>query len=155
MRSVTSPTGALVVSLASLVVGTACDKPRECASWTTEVLSQPPQERTAAFGRFPIDSQFTLVLCQNRTIHPSPLDLSVAFAERGSAAVPFLSRRLAEAEDDLTIRDIVLILSLMQHRAYDVAANQGLVALMRRRAGEMKDAELRASTVSMIERLSP
>ncbi len=77
--------------------------------------------------------------------------LSQPFAEQGSKVVEFLKTKLAGAQDDLTIRDVIRVFVEMSRRGtYDVAKDPSLMRLLTERAAGIKDAEWRRVTDQML-----
>jgi len=94
------------------------------------------------FARFPVDTQYAVYLCGNQIIHPPAMHLATPFAAEGAAIVPLLRQKLSQARDDVTIRDIVRVLTQMQvQKTYDVRGDRQLMELMNSSIAGMRDPE--------------
>lgn len=77
--------------------------------------------------------------------------LAEIFAREGNKVVGFLKTKLLEANDDLTIRDLVLVFSEMSRlKTYDVANDNELMHLISDRVGGMKDPGWKQTTREMV-----
>lgn len=64
--------------------------------------------------------------------------------------MPFLKEKLAQAQDDLTIRDIIRVFSEMsRQRSYDVSKDVDLIRHMRAAAARMKNHDWKGDLVSV------
>jgi hypothetical protein len=89
-------------------------------------------------------------------MHPPAQYLAEPFARRGGEIVPFLKEKLAQAQDDLTVRDIVLVFAEMgRQRSYDVSKDVDLIRQMREAAARMKNQDWRTITEQRIEAACP
>lgn len=116
----------------------------ECRSILKSFFRLPIKERMTHFSLYEAHDQLRIFICGNQTLHPPAIYLSGAFAQQGEVAVPVLKEGLAEAQDDLTIRDILLVFREMQRRrTYDVAGDPDLVQLISSKAASVKDPDWR------------
>jgi len=80
--------------------------------------------------------------------------LAELFAKEGEKAVGFLKAKLEEANDDLTIRDLVLVFTEMNRLGtYDVVSDDELTHLMLTRVERMKDPDWKQITKQMLTRI--
>lgn len=91
------------------------------------------------FRGYDLETQFELFIVGNQIVHPPTLHLAREIAKRGPSLVPFLRRKLATTKNELTIRDIVLVLVEMDHlKLYDVSKDTLLIALAEKRTASMQ-----------------
>lgn len=111
-----------------------------CDPWLNTFYQKPLRERIATFDSYDLKNQYQIFICGNQVIHPPAIYLAEPFAKQGAAAVPLLKAKLTQADDDLTIRDIVLVFAEMQRqRSYNVPKDAGLVKLITEKVKEMHD----------------
>lgn len=116
----------------------------ECDSWLSSFYEKPMGRRIAEFGSYDLDSQYQIFLCGNQVLHPPAIYLAEPFARKGRVAVPLLKAKLELADDDLTIRDIILVFSEMSRLgSYSVSKDADLMKLIRKKADGMHDPEWR------------
>jgi hypothetical protein len=85
-------------------------------------------------------------------MHPPAQYLAGPFARRGGEIVPFLKEKLVQAQDDLTVRDIVLVFAEMaRQRSYGVSQDVYLIRQMGEAAARMKNQDWRTITERRIE----
>ena len=98
------------------------------------------EERLKQFARYSLEYKYAAMICGNQLRHPPDLGLSAEMAKLGPDAAYFLMHKLAAANDDLIIRDIVIVFSLMQALGtYDVAENDVMMGLMEEKVAQMQD----------------
>ncbi|HTZ38598.1 MAG TPA: hypothetical protein VMB77_00455 [Syntrophales bacterium] len=98
------------------------------------------QFRKDDFSSYDIDKQYAIFICGNQYVHPPAMYLAELFAREGGRVVEFLRIKLLEANEDLTIRDLVLVFVEMSRlKTYDVASDDELMRLMTDRVEGMKD----------------
>ena len=86
-------------------------------------------------------------------MHPPAIYLAEPFARRGINAVPLLKEKLVQSNDDLTIRDIVLVFSEMKRiNTYDVSKDADLAALINAKVGGMRNAGWREITQENVKK---
>lgn len=103
------------------------------------------------FVNYDLDKQYAIYICGMQYIHPPMMGLAVLFAREGSKVIDFLKTKLVEANDDLTIRDLVLILNYMSgFKTYNVANDEELMHIICERVEGMKDRGWRESARQMV-----
>lgn len=116
-----------------------------CGPWLGTFYQKPLKERIAAFESYGLENQYQIFICGNQVIHPPAIYLAEPFAKQGGAVVPLLKLKLEHADDDLTIRDIVLVFAEMhRQRSYDFSKDTGVVKLMTKKVNGMHDPDWRA-----------
>lgn len=109
-----------------------------------------PSERIKQFKNYSLDEQYELFLFGNQVVHPPATYLATPFAKQGPVIVPFLKTKLESAQKEVTIRDIVAVLSeLARLKLYDFSKDHDLMDLLERRAKEM-DGIWKDTTLKMI-----
>lgn len=108
-------------------------------------------EQERQFSKYSIEEQYDLFIFGNQVVHPPATYLARQFAKQGPAVVPFLKNKLKAAQEEVTIRDIVLVFSwLAQLKLYDIPKDQELMGLLNQRVSNMhgiwKDATLEMVT---------
>jgi len=79
------------------------------------------------------------------------MELAGTFASEGQSVVPYLKSKLAAAQDDLTIRDLVMVFKQMNIlKTYDVAHDQELMILLKSKSLTMKDEKWKSIVENMI-----
>lgn len=113
---------------------------RECSEFKEMFHGRPFKVRVADFTNHDLATQYAIFICGNQFRHPPAIYFAEPFAQRGEEAVPFLKEKLVGANDDLTIRDIILVLTEMSRRnTYDVAGDSELIRLMTASVEKMRD----------------
>jgi hypothetical protein len=98
-------------------------------------------DRKEAFSSLDIETQYSVYLCGVRSYHPPLLYLVIPFASQGRPVAELLKLKLAQATDDLTIRDIIVVFAEMhRQRSYIIDPNDDLRALLKSKVASMKDA---------------
>lgn len=119
----------------------------ECRPLVKTFFRMPLRERLTEFGTHDLESQYKIFICGNHVVHPPAIYLAGPFAQGGSATAAFLKTKLAHAKDDLTVRDIILVLTEMSRRnTYDVAGDKDLVRLMTASVENMRDKDWKRMT---------
>ena len=102
-------------------------------------FSQTTDEEVKRFHEYDPETQYELLIVGNQVVHPPALYLAEEFAKQGKSIVPLLRGKLAAAKQELTVRDIVLVLGDMQRLGfYDVRGNASLIALVQERIATMQ-----------------
>jgi hypothetical protein len=123
-----------------LLLCTACGDQYKCSSAARGFVNKPLKEQLSDFGNHGLEEQYEIYLCGTQAIHPPLIHLAEPFARDGTAAVGFLKGKLANAQDDATIQDIVMVFSQMsRQRTYDVAADADLMQTINKSVGKIKD----------------
>ena len=87
-------------------------------------------------------------------IEPPLLELAGPIAERGAAAVPFLSRELNLRTSDITVRDILLICETMSTSGtYNMKSDVTMMITLNSKVSEMKDKEWQSICLKMLQRI--
>ena len=80
--------------------------------------------------------------------------LMIPFAMGGKRVVDFLQGKLAQATDDLTMRDIVLVLNeVHRQKTYNVAGDRDLMQLITDSVARIKDDNWRRMTEQMVREI--
>ncbi|WP_155950980.1 hypothetical protein [Rhodanobacter sp. OR87] len=125
-----------------------------CNPWVNTFYKNSLRERIATFDSYDLGSQYEIFICGNQVIHPPAIYLAESFAKEGAAAVPLLKKKLAQADDDLTVRDIVLVFAGMQRqRSYDVSKDADLVRLIVEKLNGMHDPEWKAIAQGNLDKI--
>ena len=123
----------------------ACNGPRsaevhDCRSVISQYLSKPSDETIAVFEAADPDTKYRIFICGNQAVEPPRLELATEFAKGGQGVEPFLRQKLAETQDEATIRDILQVYREMQFLGtYDVKADEELMQLLRERVRSIRD----------------
>jgi len=105
-----------------------------------EFYRQPVVDQQKLFRQRDVQDQLDLFFFGNQVRHPPALYLAQCFALNGTPAVELLRSKLKEDIDDLTVRDIAMLLSTIDAMGkYDVAADSQLMALLKQRIVKMRD----------------
>jgi hypothetical protein len=100
----------------------------QCEFWIKNYFGKPNKDYVRQFQNYDIESQYAIYICGNQIVHPPAIYLAKAFAMEGKEVVDFLSAKLINAKDDLTIRDIILVFRYMHWlKTYDVLGDKHLV----------------------------
>lgn len=106
-----------------------------------EFYSQPTSVQQKTLRQRQLEDQLGLFFFGNQVRHPPAIYLARCFALNGESAVELLRSRLKEASDDLTVRDIAMLLATIDAmRQYDVANDAKLMAALKSRVAQMRDA---------------
>ncbi len=82
------------------------------------------------------------------------MELAGPIAERGAAAVPFLVDQLNTSEDDIAVRDILLIFKRMEASgSYNVKADTRLMGVLASKVSRVKDKDWQAICLKMLQRI--
>jgi hypothetical protein len=82
------------------------------------------------------------------------MELALPIAERGRAALPFLTEQLKASKDDVEVRDLLLVFERMDSiGAYKVHDDPHLITLLTSRISEMKDPGWRDTSLKMLHRI--
>ena len=111
-----------------------------CDTWVKNFYREPVEDRVSQFKKFDIKKQYHNYICGTRIIHPPAIYLAEPLAMRGKEAVNYLSDKLIQTKNDLTIRDIIYIFTLMQQlKTYDVLKDQSLMRIINESLIKVKD----------------
>ncbi|MGO4260512.1 hypothetical protein [Lysobacter sp. TAB13] len=124
----------------------------ECRPFYRTYFRLSLNERISEFGKRDAQAQYLLFVCGTRTVHPPAIYLAEPFARGGAAVVPVLKSKLSQAGDDLTIQNIVLVLSEMKRlSSYDVASDRELVVLAKNKVRQIRDPQRRGVAQRQID----
>lgn len=108
---------------------------------------QPTSEQQRTFRQHALEDQLGLFFFGNQVRHPPALYLAQCFALNGAHAVELLRSKLNVDSDDLTVRDIAMLLATIDVMGkYDVARDTQLMAALRSRVTQMHDEGWRNTT---------
>ncbi len=112
----------------------------ECSRLTEYFYGEPVKVRITQFSAADLDKQYAIYICGNQNLEPPAIYLAEPFAREGAGVVGFLKQKLLQANDDGTVRDIVLVFTEMSRkRTYDVAGDGNLMRVVDDRVAAMKD----------------
>lgn len=112
----------------------------DCAELANTFFRKPLRITISEFSDYDVDKQYAIYICGNQYMHPPMIHLAEPFAKQGEKVVDFLKARLLEADDDLTIRDIVLVFAEMNRQeSYDVPGDSDLMRVLEEKVRSMKD----------------
>jgi hypothetical protein len=132
----------------------SCTASKHCSPLAEDFIHKPSTEQTAEFGRHTLDEQYDIYICGTQVAHPPLLSLAGLFAQDGQSAVGFLKDKLAQAKDDDTIQDLILVfVEMSRQNTYNVSRDQELVGLLKESANRMKDAGWRKFTLGKLEEI--
>lgn len=116
-------------------------RPAGCRRLIATFFEHPVNEELDLLRTYPLDQQYEVFLC-GQTMHPRANYLAAPIAKRGEEALPFLRSKLEAANDDRSIRAIIKLLEEMQREgAYNVAADEQLITLMKDAIERMENPE--------------
>lgn len=116
----------------------------DCSELAKTFFRKPLKTTLVEFGDYDVDKQYAIYICGNQYMHPPMIHLAEPFAKEGEKVVDFLKARLLEADDDLTIRDIVLVFAEMKlQKTHDVAGDSDLMRLIEEKVRGMKNPDWR------------
>jgi hypothetical protein len=106
-----------------------------------EFYRQPTSMQQKTLRQHSLEDQLGLFFFGNQVRHPPAIYLARCFALNGAPAVELLRSKLEGASDDLTVRDIALLLATIDAMGkYDVAGDTELMTALRSRVAQMRDA---------------
>jgi len=113
------------------------------------------KEQLSDFGAHSLDEQYDIYLCGTQAVHPPLIHLAEQFARDGKAAVGFLQAKLASAQDDATIQDIIMVYAAMSRQgSYDVAADRDVMQTINAGVARIKDDGWRRFSAQKVEEIS-
>lgn len=117
-------------------VSNAADvKPSKMVS---DFFHMPTSEQVKQFKNHGLDEKYELFIFGNQVVHPPATYLATSFAEQGPIIVPFLKNKLKATQEEVTVRDIVLVFSrLAQLKLYDFSKDEELMGLLDKRVSDM------------------
>lgn len=103
-------------------------------------FSQPTTEQMTTFRQHALDEQLDLYFYGNQIRHPPAIYLARCFALGGERAVDLLRAKLSSKNDDLTVRDISVLLAAIDAMGkYDVSKDAALMNALRSQVANMQD----------------
>jgi hypothetical protein len=121
----------------------SCGGPRLPTGVTNEFFWMPEKQRNARFEKYDFDAQYAIYLYGCQKIEPPEIELAWQLARQGAPIVQPLEAKLENANDDLTIRDILFVFTVMSDRhTYDVMADKRFFQLLLLKQGAIKDPAL-------------
>lgn len=95
-------------------------------------------EQERQFTNHSLDEQYELFIFGNQVVHPPATYLAYLFAKQGPRIVPLLKFKLKTTQDEVTVRDIVLVFAwLARLKLYDYPEDPELTNLLDRKANDM------------------
>ena len=89
--------------------------------------------------KYHIAEQYDIFEFGNRIIHPPAIYLAKPIAEQGKTIIPFLKEKLQTTSDEVTIRDIVLIISeMVELKNYELSKDSELIKLLEQKINNME-----------------
>jgi hypothetical protein len=114
----------------------------------------PSANRVERLREYSLPDQYKIFRYGNDQREPPAMELALPIAERGCAAVPFLTDQLKGSKDDVEVRDILLIFERMDSAgSYRVHADASLMKLLDSKVSAMKDQDWRATCTKMLQRI--
>ena len=103
-------------------------------------FKQPLANRVERLRQYRLEDQYKIFRYGMDRKEPPLMDLSIPIAERGATAVAFLQDQLSSTSDDITIRDILIVLERMaSYHTYDVKSDTALMTTLASKVSGMKD----------------
>jgi hypothetical protein len=105
-----------------------------------EFYRQPTAMQQRTFRQHSLEDQLGLFFFGNQVRHPPAIYLARCFALNGAPAVELLHSKLKVHSDDLTVRDIALLLATIDAMGkYSVAGDLELMGALKIRVAQMRD----------------
>lgn len=119
-----------------------------------EFYRQPTLTQQRTFRQYSLEDQLGLFFFGNQFIHPPAVGLAPCFALNGASAVELLRSKLKVARDDLTVRDVTLLLTFIDTMGkYDVAGDAELMEALKSRVAQMRDAGWRDTAERLVGKI--
>jgi len=113
---------------------------------------QTLKDQIATFANHSFEEQYAIYVYGNQIRHPPAIYLARPFGSEGESVVAPLSKKLIEAHDDLTIRDLVTIFSeISSQKTYDIAGDGRLMELLSGAVDRMKNPDWKALAVKELQ----
>lgn len=124
-----------------------------CRNYAKQFFEQSSDKRVIEFAKLDIEKQYCIFLYGNQVIHPPAIYLATEFAKQPSV-LPFVTGKLRDTQDDLTIRDIVYVISEIDRmKLYAVGRDKDLMKLLSRKANEINNDGWRKLTIDTVNNL--
>lgn len=118
-------------------VSNASEPSKVVSDFYTKYVSTSEQIRQ--FNNYSLEEQYEIFEFGNRVVHPPAIYLSSPFAKQGPIVVPFLKMKLEATKDEVTIRDIMSILSEEARlKLYDFSKDTELMSLLNLKVNNMQ-----------------
>lgn len=98
-----------------------------------------------------MEDKYAVMLCQKQWTHPPSYHMTMLLVDMGDEAIPFLQDKILLEDDDLNVRDIVNVFTLMHPRVADLHDHAGLVPLIHAKAAQVRDPGWRRMALDMID----
>lgn len=138
MRACLTLLSALTIACSTYAVefeGDGCE-----SIYSNFMSNRSSAERLTIFHRLPIDDKYVFYLCANQYVHPPMINLAPEFAKDGEVAIVFLKTKLKATDDDLVIRDIVMVFfAAYTLGIYDFESDHSLVEIVNAAVVRIKD----------------
>jgi hypothetical protein len=119
-----------------------------------DFFRQPPETRLVRFRQYSLEDQYKIFRYGSDKVEPPVIGLANAIAERGVQGVPFLLGHLNSERDDASVRDIMLIFSVMAaSKTYDVKSDTVLMNRLDTAVAGMRDKGWQDTCVAMLKRI--
>ncbi len=120
-----------------------------------DFFKNPTSEQVRLFKKYSLDEQYDIFLFGNQVVHPPAIYLARPFAEQGPTIVPFLKAKLESTQNDVTIRDIVMVFSeLAELKLYSFSYDSALLVLIDKKVNDMKGI-WKETTLKMVSEIRP
>ena len=118
------------------------------------VVALPNEEMREEFRKLDLETQYAVFRYGMDTREPPAMGLASLFAERGEGAVRLVRVRLSTDEDDVGVRDaIILVLRLKTRGTYDVTGDAQLMTLLKAKTDRMVRREVRLNWEELLREL--
>lgn len=113
---------------------------------------QTRADQQRSFRKHSLQEQLALFFFGNQVRHPPALHLAQCFALNGASGVDLLRSKLQSGGDDLTVRDIAMLLATIDAMGrYDVAGDAPLMSALKAHVANMSDAGWRDTAERKVE----
>lgn len=107
----------------------------------------PRTARLESMRHYGLEDQYKIYRYGQDKIEPPEFDLAEPIAERGKAAIPFLTEQLRSDKDDLTVRDILYVLEqMLQMKTFDLRQDASLMEILQSRVLAIKNQNVQHSS---------
>lgn len=142
------------VFIATVLLMAGCFSPRVNfvdVAFAREFFRQSTVDQQKTLKNYSLENQYGIYLFGNQIRHPPALYLARCFGLNGRPAVELLSLKLDMELDDLTVRDIAMLLATIDSIGkYDVVGDVSLMAKLRVQVAKMTDAGWRDTAERMV-----
>lgn len=126
----------ILAFLAVLFTTSACTHPAYlnkplCSAWCKEYWAKGKAYSFQAFANYDRETQFDIYLCSQDYIHPSNGEIAEVYAKLGKDVVPTLLAKLAEANNDRVVYDIIYVFrNMVTMKTYSISDDKEALAAM-------------------------